>query len=465
MESTENHIQLWAKCRQILRDNLPSEQFDTWFEPVTSVRFVDNELTISVPSPFFVEQIEERFFRILKATLHRVYGSQIKLFYQYNQIADEPDTTVTMRSEEPNQSPGLRSTSFAGMDPFHQSQLPDIDSQLNPRYTFENYCQGDSNKVARSIGEAIAMNPNLKTFNPLFVFGPTGVGKTHLIQAIGIRIKEQNPAARVLYVTSRLFESQYTTAVKRGKINEFINFYQSIDTLIIDDIQDLIGKNATQNTFFHIFNHLHQNQKQLILSSDCRPANLEGMEARLLSRFKWGMTAELEKPDAKLRRDVLLQKSEQDGLSLPSEVLDYIALNVTESIRDLDGITSSLIGHAAALNKPITLELARMVVANAVQIHRKKVNFEMITEQVSSYFEIEPDAIFTKSRKREVSDARQMIMYLTKKHAGMPFKAIGARLSRTHATVLYACKNIEERLTVEKELQSTVQSIEQALMA
>lgn len=464
MQPSTKHTSLWAECLAILKDNLPAEQYDTWFSPVKSMSYENGALTIDVPSPFFVEQIEERFFKILKATLHKVYGPEVKLFYHFDQVADAPDTGVRMRSEEPSRAVGLRKTPPVPVSPFEQAPLPDIDSQLNPRYTFENYCASDSNKVARSIGEAIASNPKIKTFNPLFIFGPTGVGKTHLIQAIGIRIKERNPEQRVLYITSRLFESQFTTALQRGRINDFINFYQSIDTLIIDDIQDLMGKDKTQNTFFHIFNHLHQNQKQLILSSDCRPANLDGMEARLLSRFKWGMTVELEKPDLELRREVLEKKSEQDGLEIPRDVLDYIASHVTESIRDLDGIISSLIGHAAILNRPVTIDLARRVVANAVRVSRKQINFEMITQQVSTHFKIEPDAIFTKSRKREVSDARQMIMYMAKKHAGMALKAIGTRLSRSHATVLYACRNIEERLSVEKELQETVTAIESTLL-
>lgn len=464
MQSSLTHTELWAQCLNILKDNLSAEQFDTWFRPIASLSYENGALTIDVPSSFYVEQIEERFLKILQATLHKVYGNDVKLFYHFDQVADAPDTGVRIKSEQPSQAVGLRKTPPVPVSPFEKAPLPDIDTQLNPRYTFENYCMGDSNKVARSIGEAIAKNPQIKTFNPLFIFGPTGVGKTHLIQAIGIRIKEQNPSQRVLYVTSRLFENQYTTAVNRGRINDFMNFYQSIDTLIIDDIQDLMGKTATQNTFFHIFNHLHQNQKQIILSSDCRPANLDGMEARMLSRFKWGMTAELEKPDLALRKEVLVKKTEEDGLEISKDVLDFIASNVTESIRDLDGITSSLIGHAAILNMPINIDLARRVVANAVRINRKQINFEMITEHVSQFFHIEPDSIFTKSRKREVSDARQMIMYMAKKHAGMAFKAIGTRLSRSHATVLYACKNIEERLSVEKELQDSVTAIESSLL-
>ncbi len=268
----------------------------------------------------------------------------------------------------------------------------------------------------------------------------------------------------MLYVTARLFESQYTTAVSRGRINDFINFYQSIDVLILDDIQDLIGKTGTQGTFFHIFNHLQLNQKQIILSSDTRPSLMEGMEKRMLDRFKWGMTAELEKPDYKLRREVLSLKANQEGLAIPEDVMDYIAGNVTESVRELEGIMVSLVAHATVMKREIDLDLAQRVLSNAVKINRKQVNFEIITQAVSAYYNIEPDQIFTKSRKRNISDARQMVMFLAKKHTKLGLKAIGTRLGRTHATVLYACRNIDERLPIEKQLQDDVSSIEGAML-
>lgn len=461
MEKT--HRQLWEECLRIFKDNLPAEQYDTWFSTVTSLSFENNALKVLVPSPFFVEQLEERYINLIAPVLRKVYGPNVKLYYHFNQISNDPATGVTMESAKP--SGAVAPKPGASSNPFKQQEIQEIDAQLNPRYTFENYCGSLSNRVARSIGEAIASDPKCKTFNPLFIFGPPGVGKTHLIQAIGIRMKEKSPRSRVLYVTSRLFESQYTTAVRHGKINDFINFYQSIDVLIIDDIQDLMGKTSTQNTFFHIFNHLHQNQKQLILSSDCCPSAMEGMEGRLLSRFKWGMTAELERPDYELRKDVLTQKAKQDGLDLPEEVLEYIAANVTDSIRELEGIVVSLIAHATALGQDINLDLARYVMSNAVKINRKQINFEIITQEVSAYYNIQPDLLFTKSRKREISDARQMVMFLAKKHAKMPLTAIGTRLSRTHATVLYACRNIEERLPIEKQLQEDVSKLESALLS
>ena len=273
------HFDMWEKCLEIFKDNLPAEQYDAWFKPVTCMSYENNSLTLAVPSPFFAEQLDERYIKLIGSTLKRVYGDNIKLYYHYNQIGTDPNTKVKVRSSNPN--PAIVNSNNSPANPFQQEYIEDIDSQLNPHYTFENYCGSMSNKIARSIGEAIATNPKCKTFNPLFIYGATGVGKTHLIQAIGLKIKDTNPQTRVLYVTARLFESQYTAAVCRKKVNEFINFYQSIDVLIIDDIQDFIGKPQTQNTFFHIFNHLHQNQKQLILTSDCCPAQMEGMAARL----------------------------------------------------------------------------------------------------------------------------------------------------------------------------------------
>lgn len=455
--------QRWEKCQEIFRDNLLPEQYDAWFKGLRFKSFENGELTIYVDSPYIIEQLEERYIKLLSLTLSRVYGQGVRLFYHFNQVKNDSTTAVKMGTS--NQSPAVAPKQGAGSNPFHTPVIEDIDSQLNPRYTFENYCGSFSNRVARSIGEAIASNPKCKTFNPLFLFGPTGVGKTHLMQAIGIRIKEQTPEARVLYLTARLFESQYTTAVLRHKVNEFINFYQSIDVLIIDDIQDLVGnKPGTQNTFYHIFNHLHQNQKQLILSSDICPSQMEGLEQRLVNRFKWGVTVELERPDYELRKNVLTLKAQQDGLEIPCEVMEYIATHVTDSIRELEGIIVSLIAHATVLNRPITLELARNVLANAVKVNKKSVNFEMIAQEVSNYYKIDSDQLFTKSRKREISDARQMVMFLAKKHAKMPLTAIGTRLSRTHATVLYACKNIEYRLPMEKQLQEDVAKIEAAIL-
>ena len=455
----KTHQELWQDCLRIISDNITKEQYKAWFEPIVPLSFKDGEVTLSVPSAFFKEHIETTYLPLLGAALRRVYGDGVKLQYEYVQISNFPETTI--HEAGLTSSPVLKGRT-GGL--FQTAEVASFDSQLNPRYTFENYCGSNSNKIARAIGEAIANDPKCKTFNPLFVFGPTGVGKTHLIQAIGIKIREHNPLARILYVSARLFESQYTVASHNGKINEFINFYQSIDTLIIDDIQDLIDKPRTQGTFFHIFNHLHQNQRQIILSSDCAPTQLKGMPDRLLSRFKWGMTVELERPDLQLRQDVLRLRARQDGLSIPAEVMNFIAENVTDSVRELEGIVVSLLAHATVTNRAITVELARMVMARVVRMHRRTINFEIIAKGVANLYGLDPDSIFSKSRKREISDARQMVMYMAKKHAHMPLTAIGMRLARNHSTVIYACKNIEERLPFEKQLQEDVTAIEKAFI-
>lgn len=456
----------WAKCLEIFRDNLSDAQFKAWFAPITVAKFEDGKLELNVPSQFFIEQIEGHYMNLMSSTLRRVYGPEVRLLYHYNVVNNQPDSGVTQTAD--NSSALLRSRVQGQMqspaNPFDTGDYPDIDPQLNPRYTFDNYCDSNSNKLAVSIGKAIADDPNCKTFNPLFVFGPTGVGKTHLIQAIGIRIKEHNPRTRVLYITARVFETQYTTAVRNNKVPDFINFYQSIDVLILDDIQEFAGKQGTQNTFYHIFNQLHNQGKQLIMSSDCRPCDMDGMVPRLISRFKWGMTVELSKPDYELRRDVLEMRAQQDGLSIPSEVLDYIAQQVTDSVRELEGIVVSLLAHATILNQDITVDLARAVISNAVRVNKPQLTFEMIAETVAKHYNIDDSLLYGKSRKREISDARQLVMYFAKKDTQLSSTNIGMRLQRTHATVLHAVKQIEQRISVEKNFEEEVQKIEQELL-
>lgn len=454
MNRNNSHTEQWNRCLQYLKDNLPTEQFNAWFAPISVSDFKDGALTLRVPSQFFIEQIEERYCNLLSSTLRKVYGTEFKKLYYSVEVAAKETVTIA----DDNASALLKKRSLPS---FHNQQVAqdDIDPQLNPRYNFENYCGSMSNKLAVSIGMAIATNPECKTFNPMFVFGPTGVGKTHLIQAIGIKMKENNPRLRVLYVTSRIFENQYSIAVRSNKVPDFINFYQSIDVLIIDDIQELAGKQATQNTFYHIFNSLHGRDKQLIMSSDCRPSELDGMIPRLISRFKWGMTVELSKPDYELRRDVLELKASQDGLSFSKDVLEYIANNVTDSIRELEGVVVSLLAHAMMLNQEISVDLAKAVVANSVKLSKRQVTFEQIAEKVAQHCNIDPSLLYGQSRKREISDARQLLMYFAKRETQLSSTNIGLRLNRNHATVLHACKQIEQRLTVEKSFQEEVEKI------
>lgn len=454
----------WEECMAIFRDNIPQPQIEAWFNPITPLSFDGKRLELHVPSPYICEHLDTHFIYIMKPVIRRVFGESVELFYIYNVIGGEKQSEVKVKTDGSSAAakpvPGSAAVNPLDFGP-RTEELPEIDSQLNPRYTFDNYCGSACNNLARSIGEAIAADPKCKTFNPLFIFGPSGVGKTHLMHAIGIGIKERTPQARVLYVTARLFESQYTVACQNGKHNEFIQFYQSMDCLIIDDIQDLMGKKEkTQNAFFHIFNQLHLNHKQIIMSSDCAPADLSGLPDRLLTRFKWGMTVELERPDLDLRMQVLKLRSEQEGISLPQDVMEFIAQNVTGSIREIEGVMVSVMAHATFLSQNISVSLVKDIINHTPTSARHQINFEIITQNVSGYYKITPELLFTKTRKREVSDARQMVMYLAKKHINLPLTTIGARLSRTHATVLHGCKSIEERLLFEKKLQEDVAAIE-----
>jgi chromosomal replication initiator protein len=454
---------MWADCLRLIKGLIGDSQCDRWFGDITSMGFENGQLRLLVPSSYLVEYIEGNYLNVLGQAIKQVYGPGTELHYHYNVVKNEPTSVMDVTAAPRTNVVLGGSAPVQDTTPFQAPQPVVIDPQLNFKYTFENYCASESNKVALNIAQTVADHPDRQTFNPLFLFGPTGVGKTHLIQAIGVRIKERDESARVLYVSARSFESQFTTAVSKGETNKFFNFYQSIHTLIIDDIQELNNKPRTQNTFFNIFNYLYNLNRQIIFSSDRAPADMEGFEDRLLGRFKWGTSIGLEQPDAELRRKVLLQKAAQEGVKIPDEVISFIANHVDKSIRDLEGVLVSLVAHSTVLNCPISIELAQKVVSNAVKINKKQINFEIVAREVAAHYNIDADLLFTKSRKREISDARQILMYLAKKHAKMPMTAIGARLGRTHATVIYACKSIEERLQFEKPLQTDIAKIESGL--
>lgn len=454
-------ISAWNRCLDVIGSGLSAEQFNAWFKPITPVGYDHDTLRVMVPSEYFCEMIEGNYLMVFKSALREVFGSNVKLIYEFPRVASDDATVTAIPSDDSALAVREQLRSHPGSnDPFDNSNIiEDIDPQLNFKYTFENYCGSESNKLPLAVARAIAARPEDKTYNPLFIFGSTGVGKTHLIQAVGIKIKEQNPHARVLYLTARIFEHQFTTARLQNKIPDFINFYQSIDVLLLDDIHELAGKVATQNTFFHIFNHLHQHQRQLIMTSDSRPSELEGLVPRLLSRFKWGMTVELAKPDYKLRREVLEMRAAQDGIVIDTEVLDFIAQNVTESIRDLEGIMVSLLGHAAILDSDINMELARSVISNTVKLNERQVTLDYIAQVIADYYNLDPDLLFAKSRKREISDARQLLMYMAKNVAKMSSTTIGLRLSRDHSTVLHAIKQVEQRLATDHAFANDVDQI------
>lgn len=462
------HVALWDKCLAIIKDNVEEVAYEKWFVPIKSYSFENGELVLQVPSHFFQEYIEENYTELLRPVITRVYGKGIKLYYKVT-VVENPIATVNVSSPEKSAtvSRNIRQALPAQpLSPFQTPEYEDLDSQLNPYYTFDNYYTSDSNKVARVTGEAVAASPGHNPFNPMFVYGESGVGKTHLVQAIGIKIKEQNPRARVLYLSANLFQQQYTNAVIHNQLNNFINFYQSIEVLLMDDIQEFAGKIQTQNTFFHIFNHLHLNGRQLVLTCDRPPVELEGIVPRLLTRFKWGLQVEVEHPDYALRRSILHNKIERDGLVISDEIVDYIARNVTDNVRDLEGTIVSLMAHAMAFNREVTLELAEQVLARSVRMVKKQITIDSIKDAVCNYYNIKPEKLVMRSRKREIVVARQVAMYLSKKHTSTALASIGSLLGRyDHATVLYACKTIEGQLQVDKELQKAVNEIEQMMTA
>ena len=460
------HVVLWNRCLQVVHDNVPETTFKTWFEPIVPLKYENKALTIGVPSPFFYEFLDEKFADLLRKALYKVIGEGTQLMYS---VLTDKTNHISVVQEGTKRSPAIPAQSIIrdgnkAPNPMQAPAPQDLDPHLNPNYNFENFILGSSNEFSRTVGETVAKNP-ARTFNPLFLYGPSGVGKTHLTNAIGTRIKELYPEKRVLYVSAHLFQVQYTDSVRTNHFNDFISFYQTIDVLIIDDIQEFAGVTKTQNTFFHIFNHLHQNGKQLILTSDRAPVMLQGMEDRLLTRFKWGLVAELEKPDMELRKNILRNKIHRDGLNIPENVIEYIAENVNESVRELEGIINSLLAQSILFKREIDIDLAQRIIRKAVRIiENKPVTIETIISKVCEHFKFEESVLHSKSRKREVVQARQVAMYLAKTHTEISASKIGHLIGkRDHATVLHACKNIKDQIMVDKEFKAKITTIENSL--
>lgn len=456
---------LWTKCLSVIKDIVPEAVFNTWFLPIKPLSYEGNKFTIQVPSQFFYEYLEEKYVNVLRVTIYRVIGKGTVLNYR---IMVDKTTGGTIDYPMENGSMTVKKVTPKDANkaptPFLQPTPQDLDSQLNPKYNFDNFFEGSSNRLARIAGEAVAKNPGKTTFNPLFIFGPSGVGKTHLCHAIGTRIRELHPEKRVLYVSTHLFRVQFTDAIRKNTTNDFIYFYQNLDVLIMDDIHEMLGMDKTQHTFFHIFNHLHQLGKQLVLTSDKAPVDLQGMEERLVTRLKWGLTAELSRPDLELRKRILKNKIDHDGMDVPEDVLDYIAENVTENVRDLEGVLVSLMAHSVINNKEIDLSLAKRVIGQSIRVEQRQISVQMIQDVVCKYFNLEQSMLQTKSRKREIVQARQITMYLSKKYTDCSFSLIGKIVGKKdHATVLHACKTIKDQIEINKSFRSSIEEIENRL--
>ncbi|MDE6342015.1 MAG: chromosomal replication initiator protein DnaA [Muribaculaceae bacterium] len=467
MNPNQDYKMLWSRCLDIIRDNVGEERFKTWFMPARAIKYEDNKLVLALPSKFFMEEYEDRFLGILSSVLRKVFGPEVRLGYEVEVIGGDKQSAVNYGSplrskavdtkyQQQTQRPVsefVKNTGAGGVD---------VDPQLNPAMTFENYCLGESNKLPCTLAKHIAENPNKSDFNPFFLYGAVGVGKTHLIQAIGIRIKENNPHARVLFLPMRQFQNMYVNAVLNHKLPVFINwFQQEVDVLLIDDLQEISGKEKTAETLFPIFNHMHHNGKQLVFTCDRPPVELDGIEDRLIDRFKWGVTEELPKPDYTLRRDILKFKAQKNGLALSDEIIDCIASGATGSVRELEGIVMGVLTRSIMLNCPVTLELTKEVMRHTVKTApgNKPVNFDMIVDATAEYYKLNPDVIFSKSRVRDIADARQVIMFLSHDMTGLSSSAIGAKLNRKHATVLHGISAVQDRIKYAKDVQDAVTSI------
>lgn len=457
----------WKQCLEIIRNNVSEQLYNTWFEPIKCLSFQNKTLTIQVPSQYVYEFLEEHYVGLLRSVLNRVFGTGTRLMYRID--ADKTnnltvDLEATTRSVNVGVAKAVGREANKAPAPLQAPMPQDLDSQLNPNYNFDNFIEGLSNKLPRSVGQAIAEHPKQSTFNPLFIYGPSGVGKTHLVNAIGTKIKELYPQKRVLYLSAHLFQVQYTDSVRHNTVNDFITFYQSIDVLIIDDIQEFASLSKTQNTFFHIFNHLHQNGRQLILTSDRPPTALQGMEERLLTRFKWGLLAELEKPNEQLRKDILKSKIRHDGLKIPEEVIEFVSENVNNSVRELEGIVNSLMAYSVVYNRDVDLPLAEQIVRRAVKIEHKPITIDLILEKTCEYFGVKQEDIFTASRKQNIVQVRQIAMFLAQKYTNLSSARIGSLIGkRNHATVLHSCNIVEGRMKVDKAYKTKIEEIEKIL--
>lgn len=465
----ENNLkEMWNRCLQVIKDNVPEKTYTCWFEPIEPIKYENNTLFIGVPTLFFYEMLDGPFLNIMRKALEKGIGEGTQLQYKVMVVKDNQDekSTVDMKGSDRSTDIPVRPIINGNKTPNPMQAIApqDLDPHLNPNYTFSNFIKGTSNELSRTVGETVAKEP-AKTFNPLFLHGPSGVGKTHLTNAIGTRIKELYPEKRVLYISAHLFQVQYTDSVRTNQFNNFIKFYQGIDVLIIDDIQELAGATKTQQTFFHIFNHLHQNGKQLILTSDRAPVMLQGMEDRMLTRFKWGLVVELEKPDLELRKNILHNKIAYDGLKIPENVINYIAENVSDSVRELEGIVTSLLAHSILLKREIDMDLAERIVRKAVICGESKpVTIESIISKVCEHYNIEESAIHTKTRKREIVQVRQIAMFLAKKHTDNSASKIGQLIGkRDHATVLHACKTVKDLIEVDKAFKTEIEEIEASI--
>lgn len=443
---------IWKVCLGIIKENVPFITYNTWFLPIKPFELENNTLKIYVPNNFFIEWIEEHYNTLINKTVAQVLGTEGKLAYV---ILDEKEDSPSSTHDEPTNG-----TSSPNINTVSSTKPKDFESYLNPRYTFENFIKGEGNQLARAAAVAVGDNPGQTSFNPLFVYGGVGLGKTHLIHAIGNRILEKDPAKRVIYLSSDVFTVEFVEAIQNDRVNDFSNFYKSMDVLIIDDIQFLIGKEKTQDLFFQIFNILHQSTKQIILSSDKAPKDLKGLNERLISRFSWGLSADIQPPDFETRIAILKNKSSSYGISLSNDILEYIAYNITSNIRELEGCLIKLLANSSLNSKEIDFDLVKKTVKEVSTNKQVNISIDFITKIVCEYFKVEENKVREKNRRKEVVLARQVAMFLSKQLTKSSLKTIGLHFGgRDHSTVIHAQSSIEQMIKDDPNMEETVFSL------
>ena len=459
----QGHKALWDNCLHLIRQNISEQTFKTWFEPIVFESFDEAQkmVLVQVPSQYFYEYLEQNFVHLMGWALTVSFKANVIL--KYRLLTDKENRKVQeWEGDRPADIDGPQPNGRVNKSPTVLDGVGrDLNSQLDPRKTFDNFIEGDSNKLPRTIGLSVAEHPGKSTFNPFFIFGPSGCGKTHLINAIGVEAKRLYPQKRVIYVSARLFQVQFTDAVRQNTVNDFINFYQSIDMLIVDDIQEWVSSPKTLDTFFHVFDHLFRLGKQIVLASDRPPVDLAGVKDRLLTRFSCGLIAELEKPNVQLCIDILNSKCRRDGLKIPADVIRFIAHTANGSVRDLEGVLTSLMAYSIVYNSNIDMRLAERVIKRAVKVDNHPLTVDDILEKVCEHYNVTQQSVFSKSRKRDLVQVRQVSMYLAQKYTKMPASRIGQLIGgRDHSTVLHSCATIEKRMKVDKLFLEELRSIE-----
>ncbi len=468
---TKDCQMVWDSCLRIIKKNVTPQSFKTWFEPIRPVRLDNNELTIQVPNKFFYEWLEEHYVQLLKTSIRQELGERGRLLYHILESGAKEPVPANPPSAKPSADkdnepvPGVFDAEMI-KNPFVIPGIRrvKIDPQLNQNYQFDNFIEGDCNRLARNAGMAIAKKPGGTAFNPLVIFGDVGLGKTHLAQAIGNEVLKRFQNKMVLYVSAEKFTNQIIQAIKNNAVNDFVNFYQMIDVLILDDIQFLSGKQKTQEIFFHIFNQLHQNGKQIVLTSDRPPKDLEGIEDRLISRFKWGLSADLQAPDLETRMAILGAKMDQEGVDIPNSVLEFICYNIKNNIRELEGVMISLLAQSTLIQRDVDIELAKEVIRNFVTTINKEITVEFIQELVAEHFNVPVERLHQETRKRNIVIARQLSMFLAKKLTNKSLKSIGETFGgRDHSTVIYSCKAVQDMMDTDMIFKDTVAELEKKI--